>query len=132
MIIQATQGGDIVTVNFVAQIAASTAQTFISRLIKRNFFLLGVRMSFNLGQDRKVHHYISVSEDDSLPGSLPISGFNPLSEFSEYDYLTGNDDFKEVYCYAPSRRRDSYIKLFVDNQDVFEHDVDVQVFLEIL
>jgi len=123
--------GQIVTINLSGSAPAGALTCFISEHIKRPFRTLSFLLSFNLNQQRLVKHYLYISPDNCPVAALPDSGFDVLSEHSPTSYLVGDDQSKTIYYEATMENGNGYLKVYAQNDDLFAHDIDVQVTIEI-
>jgi hypothetical protein len=131
MPIPENQTGQIVTVNLSGSAPAGALTCFVSHLIKRPFITRTWAVSFNLNQQRLVKHYLYVSPDDFPVAALPDSGFDVLSEHSPTSYLVGDDQSKIIHYEATMENGNGYLKVYAQNDDAFNHDVDVQITIDI-
>lgn len=118
-------------VNFVGTVSANSTTTLISQEYRRPFKLFLIRAHFALNTNRKLRLYFYVSPDDSQPTALPLTGSNILQEGSHTTYIVGDDEQKEIWQDFYAHEGGQFVKVYADNQDNFDHTIDVQAFIEL-
>jgi len=124
--------GREVTISFFDTITESTGKTLVSKHIDVPFRLRRIRASFAPGVNRLMTLRYFISPDKEAPTALPINGFNPLDQIGQVDYITGDDEYKDLPHQVDYEVRSGWIKVLADNTDVFQHTIDTQVVIELL
>jgi len=124
--------GHIATVSFLATVDPSSSVTLVSKRISRPFRLFLIRPHFALNCNRTLRLSFYIAPDDSAPTTKPITGSNVLSEFSQTDYVVGDDEYKELYQHFYSQSAGAYLKIHAQNTDSAAHTIDAQLFIELL
>ena len=118
------------TISFYGICGASDVLTLCSGRINRDYTLKEIHASFAPGADNLMQLRFFHSLDDQAPAAGAPSGVSILREQGQVDYVTGNDNIKELKHDLDVAERGSYLKVYAVNADTFEHSVDVQMFIE--
>ncbi len=53
-----------------------------------------------------------------------------LQDYGQVDYVVGNDDTKDMQQDVSMHESGSYLKVYAQNSDTFDHTIDAQVTIE--
>lgn len=122
--------GRMVTVSFFNKVAANSKKTLVSKRINVPFGTKRVRCSFPPGANRllKLHFYIS--PDPSAPTTGPPTGYNILGQTGQVEYIAGDNEIKDFQMEVMEPARGQYVKVYAENEDTYEHTIDVQITVE--
>lgn len=124
--------GREVTISFFSSVIANKNKTLVSKHIDVPFRLRRIRASFAPGTNRLLLLRYFISPDKEAPTTLPINGFNPLGQIGQVDYLTGDDEYKDLPHQVDYLVKSGWVKVYAENQDAFQHTIDTQIVIELL
>lgn len=121
---------DAITVSFFGTCPASAETTLVSKQISTPYIVREISASFALNTNRLLQLEFFVSQDKDAPTSGKPNGMNILQEYGQVSYLTGDDEQKTIRCAAITAEAPSWLKVYANNTDTFDHTVDSQITIE--
>lgn len=118
---------DFVTLPFFGSVAANSSVTLTSKRIDYPFTTERFRVHFALNTNKSLLVRFFISADASVPTSLPLTGTSIFSPSGQVDYMVGDDETVEVPYRVFVPTKGTYIKVFAENTDSYEHSIDVHV-----
>jgi len=118
------------TIPFFGTCSARSELTLASQEIPYPFGLCKIRARFPVGCINEMRLSFFVSMDDFEPAAGKPNGQNVLDELGQVDYIVGDNDAKEMQHTLIVNESGYYIKVYADNQDYYDHDVDVQITID--
>jgi hypothetical protein len=120
------------TISFFGTVAANSNTTLVSKRITLPFRTKKIRASFAPGVQRLMKLYYFISLDPSAPTTEEPKGFNILTSLGQVNYLTGDDEFKDLAHEVECKESGAYLKIYAVNSDSFEHTIDSQITIEFI
>ena len=124
--------GRLITISFFGTASASSTKTLVSKKIGVPFITRKIRQSYAPGVNRTMTTKFIISPDDAAPTTEEPSGVNILAQTGQVSYITGDDEIKEFSQETEITESNKYIKVYAENDDTFDHTIDVQITLELL
>lgn len=118
--------------SFFGTVAASSNVTLVSRKITAPFITKKIRASFPLNVNRTLQLSFFISPDAEAPTALRPNGSSLLAQLGQVDFVTGDDEIKEFDVEVENKTGNSFLKVFAENSDSFEHTIDVQIAIQFL
>lgn len=118
------------TISFVGTVAAGSTKVLSSKQINFPFTFMKLICSFALNQARTVQISFFHSHDAETPTTGIPSGSNLIQFLSQARYLVGDDDKKVLEANIESEDWPSWIKIYANNTDGSDHNIDCQVIIE--
>jgi len=118
------------TISFFGTVPANSNLTLVSHRITLPFRTKRIRASFAPGVQRLMKLYYFISQDSSAPTNEEPKGFNILSSLGQVNYITGDDEFKDLAHEVEYKESGAYIKIYAVNSDSYDHTIDSQVTIE--
>lgn len=109
---------------------ARSTKVISSKRIKFRFRTKRFIFTFPLGCQNLLELSIYQSLDNDCPSSGKPNGISVLSENSNVDYVVGEGSQKILNHEVEVPEAGSYIKIYADNDDFYDHAIDVQVEIE--
>lgn len=124
------QTGTKQTVSFFGTVGASANLTLVSKQISGAFNVKKIRASFAPGVNRLMKLKFFISSDPEAPTTAAPNGVNILQQTGQANYITGDDEFKEFEHEITNPTRNSWLKIYAENADTFDHTIDAQITIE--
>ena len=119
------------TVAFFGTCAARATLVLVSPRISTPYQLARIRAEFPAGAANLVQLRFFVAPDDYAPTSGAPSGVSVLADYGQVDYVAGDDDIKDLSQEVDIAEAGSFLKVYADNTDYYDHDVDVQMTIDL-
>jgi len=119
-----------VTLPFNGMVSAGGELTLVSKRLTFPYLVKRLVTSFALGANRTLQVKFFVSLDKSAPATGQPTGLDLLSLYGEDSYLTGDDEQKDFPHEIKVPEAGSYVKIYGNNTDSFDHTLDAQVIIE--
>lgn len=119
-----------VTLPFNGLVTANGELTLVSKRLTFPYAIKRLVTSFALGTNRTLQVRFFMSLDKSAPPSGQPTGLDLLSLYGEDSYLVGDDEKKDFPHEIEVPESGSYIKVYGNNTDSFDHTMDAQVIIE--
>jgi len=120
------------TISFFGTVPANSNITLVSKRITLPFRTKKIRASFAPGVQRLMKLYYFISFDPSAPTTEEPKGSNILSSLGQVNYITGDDEFKDLVHEVECKESGAYLKIYAVNTDSFEHTIDSQITIEFI
>lgn len=104
--------------------------TLVSKRLTFPYKILILTTSFALGSNRTLQVHFFKSNDPTAPATGQPTGLDLLSLYGEDSYLVGDDEQKSFPHEIDVPERGSYIKIYGNNTDSFDHILDAQVVID--
>jgi len=117
---------------FFGTVTANSQITLISPLITDPYEVVSIDCKFALNCAGTLKLRFFLSPDDSTPTDEKPTGFNILEEYGQVDYLAGDDETKHLSVSATRRERNSFLKVYGENNDGFDHTIDAIMTIKII
>jgi hypothetical protein len=115
------------TISFFGTVSAGSELTLASQRIDTPYSVTQIVASFALGCNRLVQLEFFISTDATTPSTGKPSGSSLLGDYGQISYLVGDDQMKTIFHNVHQPQGGSYVKVYANNTDAFDHAVDVQV-----
>ena len=122
---------DTKTIVFNGTCSANDVLTLVSNRISSPFTIEDLSFHFALNTNRTLELKPFISSDDNAPSSGEPSGFNFLHEYGQSSKVVGDDEPKFFRHNYTVREAGSYLKIYANNTDAFDHTVDVHITIRI-
>ena len=122
----------LVTCSFHGTVAANSKKTLVANKIDLPFSTKRIRAAFAPGTNRLLRLYFFLSPDDSAPTTVQPTGDNVLSQLGPQRYIVGDGNIVDFEHEMAQKTAGIYLKVYADNQDAYEHTIDVQITVEII
>lgn len=118
------------TVSFFGQCSARSELTLVCPKITHGYKVKKIRAKFASGCVNKMLLRFYIAEDDEAPSTGAPSGTSMLRDYGQVDYVTGENDAKDMQHEVEQSEGGSYLKVYANNTDYYAHDIDVQITIE--
>lgn len=118
------------TVSFVGTCAARSTKVLTSPNISHPYNIKRIRARFPSGCDNKVKLRFIISPDADTPTTGIPNGSSILKDYGQVDYIVGDKDAKDMQHEVAVTEGNTYLKVHAENDDYFEHLIDVQIYIE--
>lgn len=118
------------TISFFGTVNASSNLTLVSKRITTPFKTKIIRASFAPGVNRLMFLRYFLSPDPTAPTTPVVSGVNVLEVVGQVNYITGDDEIKELEHEIIQKEAGIFIKVYAENTDGFSHTIDTQVTIQ--
>ncbi len=118
------------TVSFYGMCPARSTVVLVSKAITHAYDVKRIRASFRVSADNLLQLEFFVSPDSDAPSSGKPNGLSMLADYGQVAYVVGNDEVCDMQHEVESDSGGSWIKVYANNSDYYEHAVNVQVFIE--
>ena len=119
-----------VTLPFFGSVAAGGELTLVSQRLNFIYTIRTLIASFALGTNRTLQLRYFLSYDDSAPAAGRPVGSDLLRIYGQIPYLVGDDEHKEFPHEILVRRAGTYLKVYGNNTDTFDHTLDAQIVID--
>ncbi|HAM56140.1 MAG TPA: hypothetical protein DCQ64_12350 [Candidatus Rokubacteria bacterium] len=119
------------TLSFAGTCTARSVLTLVSRRIMRPFRTRQVTARFPAGCLNLMSLRFYAADDNSAPTSGPPSGISLLQDYGPTDAIRGEAVQIVLDHVVASRDAGSYLKVYADNTDYYDHAVDVDITIEV-
>lgn len=120
------------TISFLGFVPPNSNRTFVSQRLTLPFKTKKIAASFTPGVWRLLNLQFFLSRDPEAPTLAPPQGVNILSSHGQVNFLTGDEDRKELEHEVEFSESGGYVKVYATNTDTFEHVVDAQVTIQFI
>lgn len=117
------------TVSFVGTVSARSKLTLVAHRISTAYKIKRIRAKFGEGNVNALLLRFFHSLDDEAPTDGAPNGISLLADYGQVDYIVGNADDKDMDHEVFIEEAGGFLKVYADNQDYFEHLVDVQIYI---
>lgn len=119
------------TIVFSGTCSANSELTLVSDRIASRYVIEDLSFHFALNTNRTLQLKPVISPDDHAPSSGEPNGFNLLSEYGQALYVVGDDQTKFYRHNFHVDERGSFVKIYANNTDSFDHTIDVHVTIKL-
>lgn len=120
------------TISFFGSCAANSEQTLVSPRISTPYVVKTIIANFALNTNRTLQLDFYIAPDPDAPSSGRPSGMSLMREYGQVEYIVGDDEKKVIEHHASSPTSPSWLKIYANNIDSFDHTIDAQITIEIL
>ena len=117
-------------ITFFGTCSARSELTIVSQQISTPFVLRKIHMSFGEGCNNLMQISVFTAPDNQAPTTGKPNGVNAMQEYGQVNYIVGDGDQKDVEHEVKINVANTYIKVYANNTDYYDHDVDVIVTVE--
>jgi len=114
-------------VSFFGTVAANSEKVLVSPRIATPYVVKEISARFAQGCNNLVINKFYIASDNHAPASGEPSGTSLLADYGQVDYVSGNDDTKRMRHEVAVGQGGTYLKVYAENSDSFEHSIDVQI-----
>ncbi len=122
---------DLKTIVFIGTCSANSEKTLVSDRISSPFTIVDLSFHFALNTNRTLQLKPFIAPDNHAPSSGEPNGYNPLEEYGQANYVTGDDQTKFFRHNFTVEESGSYLKIYANNTDSFDHTIDVHITIKI-
>jgi hypothetical protein len=119
------------TVSFYGTAPARSGVTLLSKRVSTSFRLRGIVVTFPVGTLNLLTLRFYASLDQQVPTITEPSGVSLLRDYGQIDYLAGDGEQLSILHSVQMAEAGSYLKVWAQNADWYDHAVNVQMTLEI-
>lgn len=127
-----TKGFEHWTLSFDDGIDPLSEKTIVSGRIPFPFEIIEMKFEFRKGCETLLEYKVFASDNNIAPSSGEPPGINVLSGYGQRDYIAAEDAIISIYHTFRVEHPGWYVKLYVNNRDIFEHTVGAWITLRIL
>lgn len=118
------------TVSFFGACQARSEKVLVTPRITYPYVVRKIHCRFALGCENKLKLRFYVSRDKDAPSSGPPNGYSMLREHGQVDFIVGDNDEKNLEHEVEVVEQGTWLKVYAENSDYFDHQVDVQMTIE--
>lgn len=118
------------TVTFYGTTTAQGELTLVSDRIGHPYTMKRVRVSFPAGSINLHQVSIYIDQDETAPSSGKPGGISVFADYGQVDYLVGEGEVVELAHVVDVPWSNSWIKVYGNNADFYDHALNVQVEIE--
>jgi len=122
--------GKRIPINFYTSVAAGSKKTVKSEKIPFKFKVTLIEVRHDINDQQKTKVGIFSSHSDDTPTTKPPLGTNLIKQYSQEEWIRGNGEIRKFVLDHKVREEDSYLKMYLDNTDTFEHQAWARVQIE--
>jgi len=122
---------ELKTISFFGTCLARSELTLVSKRIATPYQLNELHASFPGGTLNLMSLRFYTSSDNEAPAAGAPNGVSILRDYGQVDYLLGDAIYKHLQHQISVAEAGTYLKVYADNTDFFDHAVDVQITIEI-
>jgi len=119
------------TLSFFGTVPALGELTLASPRIGTTYQIKSIVATFPLGCINLVQLSFFTALDDDEPATGRPSGTSLLQDYGQVDYIVGDDTKKDLLHEVDVNERVTFLKVYAVNGDFDEHNVDVQMTIDI-
>lgn len=119
------------TVSFFGTVSAASELTLACPRIGTPYTVKSITATFPLGCINLVQLSFFAAIDDDEPTTGRPSGTSLLQDYGQVDYIVGDDTKKELQHEVDVIDRVTFLKVHALNEDFSDHNVDVQMTIDI-
>ena len=118
------------TVSFVGTCLLRSTEVLVCKRINHPFNIKKITATFPIGcvNELKLRFYLAI--DDQTPTTGEPTGVSMLKDYGQVDYIVGDGVQKVMEHEVEQKESGSFIKVYAENSDYFDHEIDVQIELE--
>lgn len=120
------------TISFAGTCSANSEQTLVSPQISTPYMVRDITASFALNTNRLLQLDFYISPDPSDPSSGRPSGVSLMREYGQVEYIVGDNEQKFIKHETMMATHPSWLKVYANNTDFYDHTIDVIMTIEIL
>ena len=121
-----------ITVPFKGTCLANSTVILVSERLTFPYRTERIISSFALNTNHTLHLIPYLSWDPSTPSTGLPSGSSLFSPYGQVEYLSGDDEHEEHIHQTLVKRFGSYLKIYANNIDSFDHTIDVQIQITVI
>ena len=121
-----------VTVPFTGTCLSNDELTLVSKRLNFPYRTNKVVAAFALNTAHTLQLIPFISFDPSAPAAGRPSGQPLFSPYGQVEYLSGDDEHEEHVHQILVKRSGSYLKIYANNTDSFDHTVDAQIHITVI
>lgn len=118
------------TVSFHDTCVAGSSKVLVSKRIGHPYNVTRIRARFAQGCNNTLKLAFYISLDDNAPAAAAPTGVSMLQDYGQVDYVVGNDDTKDMQHEVKMAESGSFLKVYGQNSDGFDHTMDAQITIE--
>lgn len=118
------------TVSFNGTCTAGASKVLVSKHIGHPYKVTRIRARFAQGCNNTLKLAFYMSPDNDAPAAAAPNGMSMLQGYGQVDYVVGNDDTKDMPHTLTVRESGTYLKVYAQNSDAFDHTIDSQITIE--
>ena len=115
------------TLPFYSTVEANSEKTLVSKKLSFPYITAEYRVHFALNTNRTLQVKFFHAQDDNAPSSGEPKDHNVFGTLGQIGYVVGDDETVKISDEVEIDHRDSYIKLYANNTDAFEHTIHAEV-----
>lgn len=119
------------TLAFAGTCSARSVLTLCSQRIMRPFRTLSFTIRFPAGCLNLMSIRFFAASDNEAPTTGKPSGISLLQDYGQVDYLRGEAIQITIRHQIEASPAGTYLKVFADNTDFYDHTVDVDIEIEV-
>ena len=119
------------TVSFAGTCSARGELCLCSDKIMRPFRTRSINVRFPQGTQNLMSLQFFLSPDDETPSSGQPSGSSLLQDYGQVTYVRGDATNIELAHFVFCNAGGFYLKVYADNNDFYDHDVDATITIEV-
>lgn len=120
------------SLSFFGTVLAGGELTLACPRIGTRYRVKSITATFPLGCINLVQLSFFVSIDNDKPSTGRPSGTSLLQDYGQVDYLVGDDTKKRLEHEVDVMERVTYLKVHALNGDFNDHNIDVQMTIELI
>lgn len=121
-----------ITVPFKGTCLANSEKTLVSERLTFPFRIEKIIVAFALNTNHTLQLIPFISWDPSTPSIGKPTGQSLFSPYGNVEYLSGDDEHEEHSHQILIKRMGSYLKIYANNTDSFDHTIDAQISITVI
>lgn len=130
-IVMRLDSDQVKAIPFNGTCSANSEKTLVSPRIQTPFRIKRIIAAFKYGTNDEMPLRFYVSSDDQAPETGKPSGLSILQDYGQVDFLIGSWEQKIIDHEVDYEESGSFIKVYADNKDDFDHTIDVIIMIKI-
>jgi len=120
-----------ITIPFKGTCLANSEKVLVSKRLNFRFIVRKITVNFALNTNHLLQIIPLLSSDPTAPATGKPQGTSLFSPYGQVDYLSGDDEHEEQIHELQVPQIGSYLKIYANNIDAFDHTIDAQIQIQV-
>lgn len=126
-----TQLGRRFTIPFRGTVTANSSLVLVSQQIDAPFRTLHFSLRFELNTNRTVEAHFIVANDANADAAIVALQNDLFAQLAQHSGFVGDDQDIDLDHNVDIPTSNSFLKILIDNNDGFPHEIDAQITIEL-